>query len=266
MTSVSFLVALFNTALGVVYCCYGLITILDMKRGWRTHGFSHFGAAWIAMAFTCGPHHLDHGLHGFVSGRDGGLLDLVTILIGFVPGVIWFLLRVEALWGGRGDRFISGTPAWLEALPTFFASYTAGLIAWSIWTVDPSDVFTPRIIPNLCLVGLYAAIGSVLLRTQVRNHPMIGGWSVSGISLAAVMYTCALMHGVFALYANSGRYYLDWHSAVIDVVAVPAACYFLWVTYSLYRGSIRDWNASPSSTVARTTSEARTDADLTRVT
>ena len=245
MTFTSFSVAVANTVLGTVYTCYGLMTIVDMKRGWRRHGFSHFGAAWIAMAFTCGPHHLDHGLHGFISGRNGGWLDLVTIAVGFTPGVIWFLLRVEAMFGGRGDRFISGTPVWLELIPTALAMYTAAVIAASLWIVGPSEVFTARIIPNLCLVVLYGAIGYVLLRTQLRNHPTVGGWSVSGISLAAVMYTCALMHAVFALYANSGRYELDWHSAAIDIVAVPAAAYFLWVTYFLYQGWLRDWNVAP---------------------
>ena len=125
MTLTSFAVAVLNTALGTVYTCYGLMTIVDMKRGWRMNGFSHFGAAWIAMAFTCGPHHLDHGLHGFISGRNGGWLDLVTILVGFTPGVVWFLLRVEAMFGGRGDRFLSGTPLWLEMIPTALAMYTA---------------------------------------------------------------------------------------------------------------------------------------------
>lgn len=250
MNVTSFLVALSNTVLGCVYTCYGLMTIVDMKRGWKEHGFSHFGAAWIAMAFTCGPHHLDHGLHGFISGRDGGWLDLVTIAIGFGPGVIWFLLRVEALFGGRGDRFIAGLPVWLEAIPTALAAYTAAVIAASLWIVGPDEVFSPRIVPNLCLVLLYGAIAYVLLRTQLRNHRHVGGWSVSGISLALVMYTCALMHAVFALYANSGRYYLDWHQASIDIVAVPAACYFLWVTYSLYQGWIRDWNIAPEPAMA----------------
>jgi len=247
--SVSFFVALSNTVLGTVYTCYGLMTIVDMKRGWREHGFSHFGAAWIAMAFTCGPHHLDHGLHGFITGRNGDWLDLVTIAIGFGPGVIWFLLRVEAMFGGRGDRFISGTPVWLESIPTLLAMYTTAVIAASLWIVGPDEVFSTRIIPNLCLVVLYSAIGYVLLRTQLRNHPATGGWSVSGLSLAAVMYTCGLMHAVYALYANSGTYFLDWHQETIDIIAVPAAMYFLWVTYALYQGWLRDWNVAPEPSI-----------------
>ena len=242
---ISFAVSLANTVLGTVYTCYGLMTIVDMKRGWRTHGFSHFGAAWIAMAFTCGPHHLDHGLHGFLTGRAGGWLDLVTIAVGFTPGVIWFLLRVEAMFGGRGDRFLSGTPLWLELVPTALAAYTAAIITGSLWILGPDEMFSARVIPNLCLVALYSAIGYVLLRTQLRNHQVTDGWSVSGVSLAAVMYTCALMHAVFALYANSGLYHLDWHQASIDIAAVPAAAYFLWVTFALYEGWLRDWNVAP---------------------
>jgi hypothetical protein len=174
---------------------------------------------------------------------------LVTILIGFPPGIIWFLLRVEAMFGGRGDRYISGTPLWLEAIPTFLAAYTTAIIAASLWIVGPDEVFTPRIVPNLCLMFLYSAIAYVVLRTQLRNHMFIDGWSVSGLSLAAVMYTCGLMHAVYALYANSGVYYMDWHQAAIDIVAVPAACYFLWVTYSLYQGWLRDWNVAPEPAI-----------------
>ena len=73
-------------------------------------GFSHFGAAWIAMAFTCGPHHWVHGVHLGFEGRAAGVLDFVAVLVGVPAGVIWFLLRVEAFRGGRGDRFIRGTP------------------------------------------------------------------------------------------------------------------------------------------------------------
>jgi hypothetical protein len=241
----SLAIGLANLVLGTVYTCYGLMTVVDMKRGWKTHGFSHFGLAWIAMAFTCGPHHLDHGLHELVSGRSGGWLDLVAIAVGFPAGICWFLLRVEAMWGGRGDRFIAGTPLWLESLPTVMAGYTAALITATIWLNQPNTEFRLRIIPNLLLVVLYSAIAAVLLRNQVRNRPATGGWSLSGLSLSMVMYTCALMHAVFSVYANRGTYDLDWHGLVIDTIAVPAAAYFLWVTHALTSGSLRDWNKAP---------------------
>jgi len=96
-------VAVANLTLGFVYCSYGVMTILDLKHGWRANGLSHFGLAWIAMAFTCGPHHLEHGIH-LALGRTGGPLDLTAVLVGAPAGIGWFLLRVEAVAGGRGDR------------------------------------------------------------------------------------------------------------------------------------------------------------------
>ena len=119
-------VAVLNLVLGFVYIQYGTLTIYDMRRNWRTMGFSHFGIAWIAMAFTCGPHHLEHGLHVAFSGRHGGPLDLVAVLVGAPAGVTWFLLRVEALHGGAGDRFVSGTPRWLRARKPYRRSRAPG--------------------------------------------------------------------------------------------------------------------------------------------
>jgi hypothetical protein len=81
-----------------------------MRRDWRSFGFSHFGAAWIAMAFTCGPHHLAHGIHVGLEGRPGGPLDLLAVVVGLPVGVGWLSLRLEAFFGGRGDRFILGEP------------------------------------------------------------------------------------------------------------------------------------------------------------
>ena len=50
------------------------------------------------------------------------------------------------------------------------------------------------------------------------------------------------MHAVFAAYTLSGLYPLDIHTRVIDLLAVPAAVYFVWVVQALYRGTFRDWN------------------------
>jgi len=111
-------VAVVNLVLGMAYTCYGVLTAVEMKRDWRTLGFSHFGAAWILMAFTCGPHHLAHGVHVGLEGRDGGVLDLLSVVVGLPVGVLWLYLRIEAFAGGRGDRFVPGTPLWLSAVPT----------------------------------------------------------------------------------------------------------------------------------------------------
>src|SRR3954468_8968210 len=120
------LVATLNIVLGLVYIQYGTMTVLEMRRSWGTLGFSHFGAAWIAMAFTCGPHHLPHGLHVAAAGGAAGALDFLAVVIGFPAGLTWFLLRVEAYRGGRGDRFIPGDPIWVVALPTVAGIYVTG--------------------------------------------------------------------------------------------------------------------------------------------
>ncbi len=233
-----------HIALGTVYFSYGLMTIVDLRRGWSANGFSHFGFAWLAMAFTCGPHHLDHGAHILVSGRAGGTLDLISILLATPAGVVWFLLRAEALLGGRGDRRITGTPLWIDLLPIAGFVYLAALLNGALVLARSMDGFEPKTLPNLLLVVLYSAIGAQLARTQLRNLPHTGGWSLSGTSLATVMFTCALMHGVYALYGTSGRYDLDVHGYSIDILSVPAAAYFLWVVWALHQGRLRDWNDS----------------------
>jgi len=235
-------VSLVNLGLGTIYCSYGIMTIVDLKRGWRANGFSHFGLAWIGMAFTCGPHHLEHGLHVAYSALNAGPLDLVAVLVGAPAGVTWFLLRIEALRGGRGDRFISGTPWWLRAVAWLSGAYVAFLIGATVVTLQRAGHFTPRITPNLLLLALYCLIGYYLLRTQLANRPALGGWSVSGLALTMVFPTCGAMHALFAIYAVSGSYQVEWHGLLIDWLAVPAAIYFVWVVRNLSLRLSSDWN------------------------
>ena len=232
-----------SLVLGTVYTSYGVMTIIDLRRGWRRFGFSHFGAAWIAMAFTCGPHHLEHGLHLALAGRAPGWTELVTVVVGLPAGVVWFLLRVEALAGGRGDRFVSGTPRWVGAMPVVAAAYVVafGGAAWALVAAGASS-FRPVMVSNVLLVGLYMMIGWHLLVTQLRNRGPLGGWSVSGLALTCVFPTCALMHAAWLLHAVLGTYEVDVHGLVIDWLSVPAAFYFLWVVRSLQLGTASDWN------------------------
>ena len=236
-----------NIILGLAYTGYGVITAAELKRGWRTYGFSHFAAAWIAMAFTCGPHHLAHGVHVAFEGRSASGLDLFVVVIGLPFGIIWLLLRLEAMRGGRGDRFIAGTPPWMLASPTIAAVYLTALIALLISVSHGQLRYASTIPPNAILLVLYMVIGYFLIRTQLRNHGSLEGWSVSGCSLAVVFPTCALMHTVFAVYAMTGVYAPDSHALWIDWLAVPAAAYFLWVVRGLYRDSLRDWNQTMGS-------------------
>ena len=248
-------VAVLNIVLGEVYTSYGILTIIDLKREWRQRGFSHFGLAWIAMAFTCGPHHLEHGLHVAFAGRAGGPLDLLAVLVGLPAGVIWFLLRIEALLGGRGDRFLPGTPGAVVALPALAGTYLAVYVAAVGLILRHGGDFGPKLVPNVLLLGLYGVIGLYLFRTQLANRALLGGWSLSGLSLTVVFPTCGLMHAVSAVYGASGRYDIDVHGLTIDWLAVPAAVYFLWVVRALHHNAVSDWNRGATG-VRRETVEA----------
>lgn len=239
--------AVLSLVLGAVYASYGLMTAVDMRAGWRTRGFSHFGAAWIAMAFTCGPHHFEHGVHLAFAGRSAGGVELAAVAVGFPAGVIWFLLRMEALFGGRGDRFVSGTPGWLRTFGASSAVYgvLCAVVAGALLIGGGS--FLPTMTPNILLLVLYAIIGMYLLRTQLRNRAPMGGWSVSGVSLTCVFFTCGIMHAFWLVYAARGVYDVDMHGLVIDWLSVPAATYFLWVVRSLYLGAAADWNRDAPS-------------------
>lgn len=239
-------VALANLVLGVAYTGYGVITAMEMRRDWRSFGFSHFGAAWIAMAFTCGPHHLAHGLH-IAEGESGGGLDLLAVVVGLPVGAMWLALRVEAFLGGRGDRFVLGEPRWLRLLPALSAVYLLVMAAASVSLLTGAETTSGgwSALPNVALVALYMAIGWFIVRTQLRNHPLMGGWSGSGLCLSGIFPTCALMHGIFAVYILAGTYTHDIHSTVIDWLSVPAGAYFLWVVRRLYRDALWDWNQGP---------------------
>jgi len=238
-------VAALNIVLGCAYTGYGVLTIIDLKRGWKQFGYSHFGGAWVAMAFTCGPHHLAHGIHMAIEGRAAGPLDFLVVLVGLPFGVIWLSLRIEAVLGGQGDRFIPGTPPSIAAAPTLSAVYVTVVLAGIVWVQRTASPSWTAAIPNVPLVVIYCAIGYVLLRTQLRNRPAMGGWSLSGCSLTVVFPTCAIMHAAFATYALSGLYHSDVHALVIDWLSIPAGLYFLWVVRGLYLEVLSDWNEPP---------------------
>lgn len=240
-------VAVVNLVLGAAYVGAGIVTIVEMRRNYRVFGFSHLGMAWIFMAFTCGPHHLAHGIHVALEGRSGGPLDFLTVAIGLPAGITWLYLRVEAFRCGRGDRFVPGTPRWLRAVPALAVAYVGMLVVAAVWTEGSGLRLSVMVVINLALVVVYLAIGWYFTRTQLTTRPRQGGWSVSGLCLSAIFPTCAMMHAVWAFYGATGLYEFDVHGFVIATLSIPAGIYFVWVVRSLYRETLVDWNQGPAA-------------------
>jgi len=207
---------------------------------YRTRGLSQFGIAFAAMAFTCGPHHLIHGIHA-LEGFDVSGLMTASMVVSIPPGVTAVGLRVESMLGGRGDRTISGTPAWLiaTAIAAILAAGALGALAIER-VVHGHHLVWMAFVPNVAVAVTYAWVGVLLFRTQLRRRAERGGWSLSGLALGAVFPTCALTHVVYALSARG-----DAHIAPVDQLAVPASVYFVWVVYQLHREALVDWNRRP---------------------
>ena len=114
---------------GLAYSGLGVIAVYELGRNHKTRGFSYLGGAFALMAATCGPHHLVHAEHHLLWSEAASGPMLGALAIGFVPGGIFVLLRIEAAFGGRGDRFITGTPVVLAALPWVVVA-ACGAIVW----------------------------------------------------------------------------------------------------------------------------------------
>lgn len=138
------------------------------------------------------------------------------------------------------------------ALPTLLAVYLTAICVTIAGRGPLGTEAMAMALPNLLLVVIYGFVGFYVARTQIHNRRPLGGWSLSGLSLATIFPTCAAMHGVFAFYALSGVYATDTHHLVVDWLSVPAGLYFLYVVRKLYRGTANDWNRmrAPRSALA----------------
>jgi hypothetical protein len=223
---------------GLAYTGLGIITTGELIRHRRARGFSHFGLAFAVMAFTCGPHHLVHAWRHLVAGEAPHGPMLASMALGVVPAVVFIALRVEAAFGGRGDRLIRSraVPALAFAMTAF-----AGATLWeALRHAAAMDVDLRSLMPNLVLFANYTLVGYFTARSQVARRPLLDGWSLSGTSMAGVFFTCAVSHLVAGLLtAASGA------GVLFDNVGVPASIYFMWATYRLSRDSAQDWNRRP---------------------
>jgi len=225
---------------GVAYTGLGVITGYELIRHRRTRGFSHFGGAFLVMAFTCGPHHLVHAWRHLVAGEVAHVPMLASLAIGLAPGLTFIALRTEAAFGGRGDRLIGGTPVWVAALPCIVAAALGATLWESLRHAAPQNVDLRSLIPNIFLGVNYLLVGLFTARTQLARRPVLGGWSLSGVAMSGVFVTCGSSHLVAGLLTHAQM----WNVA-LDNIGVPASFYFLWAVHRLHRDSLRDWNRRP---------------------
>ncbi len=260
-----------NLLIGVAYLGLGLLSAWETFSLHRYRGWSRFGIGFSLMAASCGPHHLIHGWHALREGSSSWPM-LAVALMGLPAGLTFVGLRIETALGGRGDRRFGSSRYWAVSLVAAFAISVGGLTGWTLArpysafpdlamctalglsaaSAAPGAVFdftTATFLTNLFVVVTYGMVGWYLADYQVRRHVAEGDWSLSGVSLSGVFFTCALMH---LIYATTER-----HSATLafDLIGVPASVYFLWIVKRVHQDSVVDWNRRPlvgaASTPAR---------------
>ena len=256
----SLVIGIGNLLIGLAYTGLGLLSAWETFSLHRLRGWSRFGIGFSLMAASCGPHHLIHGWHALQGGEASWPMLAVTV-IGLPSGFIFVGLRFETALGGRGDRPFTGSRYWAISLAVAFAVAVGWLAGWTLARpapVSPSQVMctvlglasrtavpggldaaSVTLAANLFVVVTYGMVGWYLADYQVRRHAAEGAWSLAGISLSAVFFTCALMH---LIYATS-----EGHVATLpfDLLGIPASVYFLWIVKRVHNDSVVDWNRRP---------------------
>jgi hypothetical protein len=239
---VSLAAGILSLLTGIAYTGLGAITAYELARHTRSRGHSHFGLGFLLMATTCGPHHLVHAVHFLLEGRTASAPLVAALALGLPPGVAFTGLRFEALLGGRGDRFAPGTPAPVAVLPCAIA-VAAGAIGFAAVQASPGPSGAwgwAGLAANVFLCAAYLITGKIVFSTQVARRPGLGGWSISGLAMAGVFFTCGISHAVAGLTAGA-----ELHTLTVDLPGIPAAAYFLWAVHRLHRSSLNDWNRRP---------------------
>jgi hypothetical protein len=231
-------VGLLHLATAIAYLILMVIAVLEQRKPARVTPFS---AALTVMFSGCGLHHAVHAEHALVFGREVSPLALPSLAVAAIPSMIFLALRFEALRGGRGDRMIVATPAWLGLVPITAALVSGAVLTPAIAAAARDGIDTPAVLANLVLFVTYSMAGWYLMRTQVARRPVRGGWSLSGISLAAIFPLCAFAHVVNSLVTTG-----DVHSLFVDLYQTPASIWFLWTVRTLHRRGRRELTRRPA--------------------
>lgn len=237
-----------NIALGIGYMLLAVLVAVELQRQWKEPGVWRFGAALAAIAFTCGPHHLAHGMHVGFEHEVAGRLDLVSVLVGIPPAAVFVWLRLEALTGRRGDRVIAGNPGWIQVMPIAAGAYFAVVVIMGIGMLRRAEGLSLEGLLNLAAAVVFGWVTAVFLRTQRRNHAVTGEWSLSGLALVGLFGTCTVMHTAVAMQVTAQVRSLDIHLVTIDGLGVLAAMWFLGIVRAMTRDAPQDWEAGAAAT------------------
>jgi hypothetical protein len=258
---IALIIGLSNLGIGVAYAGLGLLAAWETASLHRYRGWSRFGLGFSLMAASCGPHHLVHGWHLL----QGGIVSwpmLAATVIGLPAGLTFVGLRLERMWGGQGDRVVAASADRVAMVAGGFALTTGVLAvgvlaqpgAEALWQVvctssglatraSPSgsavDFTSPSFMANIFVTATYGMVGWYLADFQVRRYLTTSAWSLSGVSLTGVFFTCALMHLVDATTHDDGT------MLFFDLLGIPASIYFLWVVKLVHNDSVTDWNRRP---------------------
>lgn len=260
------LIGLSTIAIGLAYMGLGLLSAWETISLHNYRGWSRFGIGFSMMAASCGPHHLVHGLHLLRGDYVSWPMFAVT-LIGLPAGLVFILLRTETMWGGQGDRLIATSlrssvllagafsiaAGWLGASafaqlgavdPLQVICTSAGLVTRDTTAGFGREMAALTFLANTFVTVTYGMVGWYLADHQVRCQLTRGAWSLSGVALTGVFFTCALMHLIDATTAGDGS------MLVFDLIGVPASVYFLWVVKQVHNDFVSDWNRRPLVGVA----------------
>ncbi len=101
------------------------------------------------------------------------------------------------------------------------------------------DVTSVAFLANIFVTVTYGMVGWYLGDLQVRRYLATGVWSLSGVSLTGIFFTCAVMHLVDATAGDDGV------MLFFDLIGIPASIYFLRVVKLVHNDSVTDWNRRP---------------------
>jgi hypothetical protein len=254
---ISQVIGLSSLGIGLAYAGLGLLSAWETVSLHRYRGWSRFGLGFTLMAASCGPHHLTHGWRVLQGGAVSWPM-LAATLVGLPAGLIFVWLRLEAMGGGQGERWIAGSPQQAAALAGAFIIASGALVASAFarpvsefpyqalctqaGLVTPGaaiDLISVTFIANIFVSVAYAMVGWYLADRQVRRYLTCRAWSLSGVALAGVFFTCAQMHLIDATTRGSGL------MLIFDLLGIPASVYFLRVVKQLHSDSAMDWNRRP---------------------